>query len=442
MEAAGDDNAGHGIAPPIAVIAMTPTNVELVASALFALAILHTFSVNGFQHLAQRYAPGSVGENFFHLLGEVEIAFGLWAAVFVAYLAVAIDTAAPVAYLEQRDFTEPAFVFVIMAMAATRPVVHFAAATIGWVGRALPLSEALGFYVAALSVGPLLGSFITEPAAMTVTALLLKDRFFAAAISRRLKYATLGVLFVNVSIGGVLTHFAAPPVLMVAGVWEWDSLFMVATFGWKATIAVILNTAMVAFLFRQELCAVAAKKAGPAGKVPRWLIALHLLFLALVVVTAHHMVVFIGLFLFFLGLTVVTQEYQRALQLRESLMVGFFLAGLVVLGGMQSWWLGLLIDSLDALPLFLGATALTAITDNAALTYLGAQIPDIAEELKYVLVAGAVAGGGLTVIANAPNPAGYAILRENFGDEGISPAKLFAAAALPTAVTMFCFWWL
>lgn len=421
---------------------MQPTPVEAIASALFALAILHTFSATWFQHRARRYAPGSIGENLFHLLGEVEIAFGLWAAVFIAYLALAVDRSAPVAYLEEREFTEPAFVFVIMAISATQPVLRFAAATIGLVGRALPLPSAVGFYVAALSVGPLLGSFITEPAAMTVTALLLKDRFFDTALSRRAKYATLGVLFVNVSIGGVLTHFAAPPVLMVAATWQWDSAFMIATFGWKAMLAVVLNAAIVTALFHKELRAAAGETRMPAGKAPGWLIAIHLVFLALVVVTAHHMVVFIGLFLLFLGVTVVTQEYQRPLQLRESLMVGFFLAGVVVLGGMQSWWLAPLIDSLDALPLFVGATALTAVTDNAALTYLGAQIPDIGEELKYALVAGAVAGGGLTVIANAPNPAGYAILRDSFGEDGINPFALLAAAAVPTLVAMAFLWWL
>ena len=57
--------------------------------------------------------------------------------------------------------------------------------------------------------------------------------------------------------------------------------------------------------------------------------------------------------------------------------------------------------------LFFGAAALTAITDNAALTYLGSLVEDISDQSKYSLVAGAVAGGGLTVIANAPNPAGF-----------------------------------
>jgi hypothetical protein len=56
--------------------------------------------------------------------------------------------------------------------------------------------------------------------------------------------------------------------------------------------------------------------------------------------------------------------------------------------------------------MYFGATALTAITDNAALTYLGSLVEGVSDQLKYALVAGAVSGGGLTVIANAPNPAG------------------------------------
>ena len=80
-----------------------------------------------------------------------------------------------------------------------------------------PLPGALGFYVMTLSVVPVLGSVITEPAAMTLAALMLRDRYFSRGLSNRLKYATLGMLFVNVSIGESLTHFAARPVLMLDG---------------------------------------------------------------------------------------------------------------------------------------------------------------------------------------------------------------------------------
>ena len=89
--------------------------------------------------------------------------------------------------------------------------------------------------------------------------------------------------------------------------------------------------------------------------------------------------------------------------------------------------------------IFFGAAALTAITDNAALTYLGSLVDGVSSEYKYSLVAGAVAGGGLTVIANAPNPAGFAILKDHFQDQSINPFGLFIAALPPTLVAIGCF---
>jgi hypothetical protein len=120
-------------------------------------------------------------------------------------------------------------------------------------------------------------------------------------------------------------------------------------------------------------------------------------------------------------------------------MVAFFLAGLVVLGGQQRWWLQDVLSRLDESTLFYGAAALTAITDNAALTYLGSLVEGVSEDYKYALVAGAVAGGGLTVIANAPNPAGFAILKDHFEDQSINALGLFAAALPPTLVAVACF---
>jgi hypothetical protein len=417
--------------------------IQILAAILFALAVAHTFSIKVFQRLALKFPEGSVQENLFHLLGEVEIVFGLWAALLVAGIAVLATGQEAIEYVESRNFTEPIFVFAIMSVAATRPVLDFANALIGRIARVVPLSGECGFYLAALVTGPLLGSFITEPAAMTVTALILRDRFFSGAMSARFRYATLGILFVNVSIGGVLTPFAAPPVLMVAATWHWNFGFMMAHFGVKAMVATLLNAALGTAVFYRELRALKPEKRLPNELAsPVWLRGLHLLFLGLIVLMAHHPTVFLGVFLFFLGLTAITPEFQERLKLRESLLVAFFLAGLVVLGGLQRWWLEPLIRNLDTLPLFLGTTVLTAFTDNAALTYLGSQIPQVSEAFKYALVAGAVAGGGLTVIANAPNPAGFSILRENFGPEGISPAGLAAGAVVPTLIAMACLWWL
>lgn len=420
--------------------------VEVVGTILFALAVCHTFLVKKFEHLAHKYKSGSPASEFFHFLGEVEAVFGLWAAVLITFMLVFFKSmAAPITYLESLNFTEPAFVFVIMAMAGTRPVIKFAEQLITAFSKVIPLPGRMGFYCSALIVGPLLGSFITEPAAMTVTALILQKNFYSQdGMSMKFKYATLGLLFVNISIGGTLTHFAAPPVLMVAGKWGWGMSHMIGHFGYKAAIAVIIGTFITAFRFKKELKGNFDLRADREDKIsPTWWITLtHLIFLALVVATAHHMVVFLGLFLFFLGFATVTQEYQDQIKLKESLLVGFFLGGLVTLGALQAWWLKPLLTQLSDVPLFLGSTALTGITDNAALTYLGSLVDGITDSQKYYLVAGAVAGGGLTVIANAPNPAGFGILKGNFGKEGISPLGLLKAALFPTSLALIAFWFL
>jgi Putative Na+/H+ antiporter len=421
---------------------MNPTPVELLATILFGLAVLHTFCVKRFAHWAHQYPPGSVKENFLHFLAETEVVFGLWAAaLFVVTAALKGSVKDAVAYIESLNFTEPKFVLVIMVVAATRPVVTLAEKLISQVARLIPARESAAFYIAALFLGPLLGSFITEPAAMTLLALLLKRRYFDRGISRKLAYATLGLLFVNVSIGGTLTHFAAPPVLMVAAKWNWDMAFMFQTFGWRAACACAVSTAMVAGIFWKELSGLEVDRE-KGGRIPAWLTSAHLAFLAAVVAFAHHPDVFFGILMLFLGLVTATREYQDDLKLREGLLVGFFLAGLVTLGSLQAYWLKPLLQSLGGSALFFGATGLTALTDNAALTYLGSLVEGLSDELKYALVAGAVTGGGLTVIANAPNPAGVGILRDAkvFGDEGISPLGLFLGALPPTLVAIVFFW--
>ena len=421
---------------------MNPTPPELLATVLFGLAVLHTFCVKRFAHWAHQYPPGSVSENLLHFLAETEVVFGLWAATLFLGIAVLKGSFhAAVEYIESLNFTEPKFVFVIMVVAATRPVIRLAETLISLAARLIPAPESVAFYVAALFLGPLLGSFITEPAAMTLLALLLKRRYFDCGISLKLAYATLGLLFVNVSIGGTLTHFAAPPVLMVASKWNWDMAFMFQTFGWRAAAACGVSTVIVAAVFWTELKGVEVER-DLGVRVPVWLTAFHVAFLALVVAFAHHRDVFFGIFVLFLGLATATPEYQEGFKLREGLLVGFFLAGLVTLGSLQAYWLKPLIQSLGGNALFFGATALTAITDNAALTYLGSLVEGISAELKYALVAGAVAGGGLTVIANAPNPAGVGILQDAkaFEGEGISPLGLFLGALLPTAVAIGFLW--
>ena len=413
---------------------MSPTLIQSIAAVIFGIALIHTFSTKYFEKLAHRHPAH---EGIFHLLGEVEVVFGFWAMVLVVLLFAMEGKEHAVEYIDSRNFTEPMFVFAIMIVAGSRPILELATLLVRAVARVLPMPRILARYFTILSLVPLLGSFITEPAAMTLGALMLRDRFLChEGMSTRLKYATVGVLFVNVSIGGVLTPFAAPPVLMVASTWNWDIAFMLTHFGWKAAIAVTINAALLTLLFRQQVLQIPLAEESRRAAVPLPVMLVNTALLAGIVVFAHHPALFLGLLLFFMGFATAYRHHQGRLIIREGLLVAFFLAGLVVLGGQQQWWLKPLLLSMSPDAVYFGATALTAITDNAALTYLGSLVEGLTDEFKYMLVAGAVTGGGLTVIANAPHPAGFSILKVRFEDEAINPLGLLVAAIPPTLVAI------
>jgi hypothetical protein len=215
---------------------------------------------------------------------------------------------------------------------------------------------------------------------------------------------------------------------------------MFTHFGWHAVSGIVLSTLVYFVAFRKELLALqpAATPAAAEAPVPVWVTVVHLLFLGFTVWVAHYPVLFVGGFLFFLAFAQATAHHQSKVDMRSPMLVGFFLGGLVIHGGLQGWWIGPVLSRLDALPLFFGSTALTAFNDNALITYLATLVPDFSEKLKYAVVAGAVTGGGLTVIANAPNPAGQSILQRYFPD-GIGPMKLLLGALVPTAIVTFSF---
>ncbi len=430
---------------------------NLVATVIFVLAICHTFLASRFLGIAHHFEhrfekleeAGAESDptvrrqqdrlrlraTLFHFLGEVEAVFGIW----VIPLAIAIvafkgwDTM--VHYIDGSNYTEPIFVFVVMAISSSRPVLQCAERCLSRVadlGRGTPAA----WWLSILTVGPLLGSFITEPAAMTICALLLLNRFYALQPSMKLRYATLGLLFVNISVGGTLTHFAAPPVVMVAAPWGWGIAHMFEHFGWKAIVGIAFANTLFFAVFRRELLGLKAADTSREHReqVPVWITAVHLLTIAWTVLTAHHAALVVFGLLFFLAFVIATDRHQNAISLRGPMLVGFFLAALVIHGRCQQWWIAPVLSRLDEWPMMIGATLLTAVNDNAAITYLATLVPGLTPELKFAVVAGAVTGGGLTVIANAPNPAGQSILGSQFGDGGVKPLYLFLAALVPTVI--------
>jgi Putative Na+/H+ antiporter len=254
--------------------------LNLVATIIFLGAIVHTFLVNWFRKIAHNYqqsyeaieyllhaadGPPDFGKKhdkllfraqLFYFMGEVEAVFGVWLVpLFVAIMAFH-GWSTMVDYVGNVNVSDAIFVVVIMAMASSLPIIRFTEAVIAKVsavGKGTPAS----WWLAILTLGPLLGSFITGPAAMTICALLLRLRFYSLKPSERLKYATLGLLFVNISVGGVLTQFASPPVVIVASTWNWDLTYMLTHFGWKAVIGIILSNLLYLTVFRREFARLA-----------------------------------------------------------------------------------------------------------------------------------------------------------------------------------------
>lgn len=484
----GDDEGRQGALGEVLARRAAREPLNLVATLLFLGAIVHTFLAPRLTRLSHRWEREhrarieregrtaaakpqadarddvSFGAEMMHFFGEVEAVFGIWVVPLLVGIVLLKDWPTAQGYIGHGvNFTEAIFVVVVLAVAGTRPVLRFAESLLARVA-ALGGDSPRAWWFAILTLGPLLGSLITEPAAMTLCALLLGRRFYDLRPSRRLAYATLGLLFVNVSIGGTLTNFAAPPVLIVANRWGWSSGYMLTHFGGKALVSIVAANVLCYACFRREFLALGKERLPAADAdvdirlatipprvtaaeevwerrtdpVPLAVTVVHLFFLAWTVVNAHSPALVIGGLLFFLAFTTATEHHQNPVPLKSALLVGFFLAGLVVHGGLQGWWIAPVLGRLGELPLLFGATFLTAFNDNAAITYLASLAPDFTEGMRYAVVAGAVAGGGLTVIANAPNPAGQSLLARYFPD-GVSPLGLLAGAAPPTVIALGVF---
>jgi len=420
---------------------MSISKIQVIAFLLFVIAISHTFVTSFFEKLSHKRKHSHPNlAKFYHLLSEVEVVFGIYGfLLFIAMLLVE-DLSFFKVYFNNLKFTEPKFVFAMMLMSGTSPILSVSKNILIKISNLLPFDQRKSFFFVVMTLGPLLGSFITEPAAMTVTALILYETFYQETLTKNFKFGLLALLLVNISIGGTLTSFAAPPVVMVAHAWALDSKMLLLNLGYKAIMAILISNFIFSLMFKSDLKGIfkghVAKK-----EVPKGIIFTNLIFLALLVLVSHVDDLIILILILFLGFYMIYKEHFDDLKIKESLMVGFFLSSLIFIGNIQSFWIKEVIHSLNDFGLFVGATLLTGITDNALLTYLGSLSP-MTESMKWSLLAGAVTGGGLTVIANAPNLIAVSLFKDKFIPEGVNPVKLLIAALIPTLVTFLCFYFL
>lgn len=440
--------------PSVLALETQEVNIfHIVTLVIFVLAIIHTLLANKITNIANRIEDRHLRKTnsevsflaeVLHFFGEVEVIFGLWVIPLFFSIASFYNWTTALQYINTRNYTEAVFVVVIMSLTASRPIVQLAEKILetiaNWFGGSLS-----AWWFTILTLGPLLGSIITEAGAMALAAMLLSRQFYQYEPSPKLCYATLALLFTNISVGGVLTNFAAPPVLIISRCWDWSSIFMLTNFGWKAVVGIIVCNLIYWSYFRKEFRVLSSKRADVEGfvqkkpRVPLWITLVHIFFVVWTVANSHYLAVFVASFLMFLGFHRATRPHQYINNLKRPLLVGFFLAGLVIHGGLQGWWVTPLLQSVGDTAVMGLSVVLTAFNDNAAISYLSSLIPSTPIAFKYAVISGVVTGGGLTVIANAPNPAGYVILGKHF-QNGISSLKLFLFASLPTSVFFLIFW--
>lgn len=347
---------------------------QKIALIIFILAIVHTF-----------------------MSSKVELIFGFWFFIYLSIVTFFLGPTVSFEYLKSLHLSEAIFVTCMMFACSTRPVLQLGAYLMLQSTHLLKIKnkESL-LYFNLLWLGPLLGSVISEPAAMTIIAILFQKKFSSLFHHKKFAYVTLAALLVNVSVGGTLTNFAAPPIVMVARPWNWSTSIVFHLIGWKAIFICFFNALLAFFWVRNilknaEFSSHETKVSSP----PLW---------------------------------------------KESLLVGFFLASIIALGNVQAWWISQLISQASQSVLLFGATLLTSVTDNAALTYLATLVPNLPDAAKVAIVEGAVAGGGLTVLANAPNPIAFHILGGFFPQQKISPLYLLQTSFWFTCVAVLFFY--
>ncbi|NGX60669.1 MAG: hypothetical protein K940chlam9_00136 [Chlamydiae bacterium] len=429
---------------------MTP--FLLTSSIIFGLAIFHTLLTPQLRKLSDRLDRRKKTQpdwwkhyHFYseiaYLLSEVEVVFGIWLIPLFIFFTIFEGWEAASSYLKDRNYSHALYIMVVLVVVGSRPIISFAERICEWVAR-IGKDSPGAWWVTILTVGPLLGAILKEPGAMALSSILLSHKFYPYPVSSKFKYATLGLLFANVSVGGMLTTFSSRSLFIVADAWGWDWKFMLTRFGWKVVLGMGISTGFYYFLFRKEF-----KHAFPSTlpahqkeePPPFWITLVHLIFLTLIVVTGENAPLFMGIFILFLGFWRATTFFQGALHLQSAILIGFFFASLILHGELQGWWITPLLQRLSHFAALEVSYLLSAFVDNAVVSYLTLEVPGLDEMKKYLLVAGAMSAGALTVIANAPNPIGHAILRRSFPGP-ISFLYLFFSALTPSLIYLSLFW--
>ncbi|MBQ8498549.1 putative Na+/H+ antiporter [Chlamydia sp.] len=427
--------------------------LRIGSAILFFSAVIHTFLTPWLTRLYEEYQHKKMLfperwrqylwlSEFLRIVSRVELVFVLWAVPLFFLFLYTEGYRVTMAYFDSRNYVFSLFIIVMLILLESRPIEYFSQkifATIAKIGNQSPICWWWTIMIAA----PLSAFFLKESGAMIIAATLLSKHFYKFSPSPKLCYATMGLLFSNISISGLTSSFSSRALLTILPEIKWTNSFIISHFSWKVVLAILVSTTIFFCIFRKEFKKF--PKTIPSStmmsdRVPLWIIFIHVLLVGCVILS-RAIPLFLGfLLVFYLGFQRFTIFYQNPIKTAKVCFVGLFYIGIVIFGELQEWWV---LDLMHGMPDFgymMTSYLFSIFLDNALVNHIVHNLPMANDCYLYLVLVGSMSAGGLTLVSNMPNIVGYLILRPTFPHSDISLIRLFLSAVVPSIVSLSVFW--
>lgn len=429
--------------------------LQVGASALFFCAIIHIFLTPWLGRLHRLYQhkkmmfPGRWKQYLllsecFGFLNKIELVFIVWAVPLFVIFVCCEGYRVAMAYFNSRNYVSSLFIMIMLIFLESRPIECLSERIFSNIAK-LGYQSPKCWWWTIMLFAPLSTFFLKETGAMIIGATLLAKHFYRFYPSSRFGYATLGLLFSNISIGGLLTAFSSRALFIILPSVKWGNEIVIKHFCWKAVLSMLISTTIYYFVFKKEFHSFprsVVNKAVVEDDIPYWVILVHIVLVGLLISTNTIPLFMMAILIFYLGFQRFTIFYQHSINISKTCCVGLFYAGLVIFGELQEWWVLELMHRMSDFGYMLTSYGLSIFLDNALVNYLVHNLPVATDCYLYLVITGCMSAGGLTIISNMPNIVGYLIIKPAFQVPSFSMWRLFISAAVPSVLALLVFWFL
>lgn len=423
------------------------------ATVLFFFSVVHTFLTPWFYQRFQvcKHKKMIFPEKWkkylwlsecYRLLSRVETVFILWAVPLFLWFLYTEGYKMTISYFNSRNYIFSLFIIIMLLLLESRPIVYLSECIFSSIAKIGKQSPRCWWWTLMIAT-PVSSVLLKETGAMIIATTLLSRSFYRFAPSTRFAYATMGLLFSNISLGGLTTGLSSRALFIILPSVKWGNSFILKYFCWKALIAILISTTVYYLIFRKEFARfpkVVTVLSNVKERMPKWIICVHILLIVAVILARFVPLLMVAILIFYLGFQRFTIFYQRPMRIGKACFVGLFYAGLVIFGELQEWWVLELMHRMPDFGYMMTSYVLSIFLDNALVNYLVHNLPVATDCFLYLVIAGCMSAGGLTLISNIPNIVGYLALQSFFPSSSFSLGWLFLFALGPSIIALMTFW--